>query len=163
MDGAGVSCFRDLDRTAVRQFQRSIAERAGIARDTLTSTTVEKYLYLFTYLYRFRDEIVDGLTFNPFPGRSHGHVAGTREADMEPLPHTPDAVAVALIGHSLELITVATDNILQARQVYADAMVAAERRGCGISGSTNAANRALQEADLKVLGREYPLTRISHQ
>ena len=114
----------------------------------------------FTYLYRFRDEVVDGLTFDPFPGRSHGNVAGTREADIQPLPHTPDGVAVALIGQSIDLIRVATGNILQARQVYADAMVAAERRGCGINASTNAANRALQEAELKVPGREQSITTV---
>ena len=160
MEGAGVSCFGDLDRTALLQFQRSIAERAGIAGDTLTSATVEKYLYLFTYLYRFRDEVVDGLTFDPFPGRSHGNVAGTRGADIQHLPHTPDAVAVALIKHSIDLITVATDNILQARQVYADAILAAERRGCGLNASTNAANRALKEAGLKVPGTNHSLTTV---
>ena len=160
MEGAGVSCFGDLDRTALLQFQRSIAERAGIAGDTLTSATVEKYLYLFTYLYRFRDEVVDGLTFDPFPGRSHGSVAGTRGADIQYLPHTPDAVAVALIKHSIDLITVATDNILQARQVYADAILAAERRGCGINASTNAANRALKEAGLKVPGTNHSMTTV---
>ena len=160
MDRAGVSRFGGLDATAVRQFQRAIAERAGVAGDTLANTTVEKYLYLFTYLYRFRNDIDDGLTFDPFPGRSHRDVAGTRDADIRRWPHTPDAVAVPLIKHAIDLVTIAAGNILQARQVYADAMASAEQRGCGTDARTNAATRALQQAALKIPGSDQSLTTV---
>ena len=160
MDRAGISRFGSLDATAVRQFQRAIAERAGVAGDRLANSTVGKYLYLFTYLYRFRDEIDDGLTFDPFPGRSHGDVAGVRDADIRRWPHTPDAVAVALVKQAIDLVSVGAGNILQARQVYADAMASAERRGCGIAGCNKAARRALQQAALKVPGHDRSLTTV---
>ncbi|MDE0488600.1 MAG: hypothetical protein OXI07_05340 [Gammaproteobacteria bacterium] len=161
MDRAGVSRFGSLDATAVRQFQRAIAERAGVVGDTLANTTVEKYLYLFTYLYRFRNEIDDGLTFDPFPGRSHRDVAGVRDADIRRWPYTPDAVAVALVKQAIDLVSVGAGNILQARQVYADAMASAEQRGCGRNASTNAATRALQQAALKIPGHDRSLTTVS--
>ena len=161
MDRAGVSSFADLDATAVLQFQRAIAKRAGIAGDTIANSTVQKYLYLFMYLYRFRNEIGDGLVFDPFPGSSPGTVAGAHEADLRQLPHTPDAVAVALIKYAIGFVTVAASNILQARQVYADAMASAEQRGYGMNACTNAATRALQQADLKIPGSDQLLTTVS--
>ena len=160
MDCAGVSRFGGLDATAVRQFQRAVAERAGIAAETLANSTVEKYLYLFTYLYRFRNEIDDGLTFDPFPGRSHGDVAGVRDADIQRWPHTPDAVAVALVKHAIDLVSVGASNILQARQVYADAMASSERRGYGLEACTNAATRALEQAAVESPGHDQSLTRV---
>ena len=160
MDRAGVSRFADLDAAAVRQFQRAVAARPGIGRDTLARATVQKYLYLFTYLYRFRNDIDDGLPFDPFPGRSLAEVAGSRDADIRPLPHTPDAVAVPLVNHAIALVTVAASNILQARQVYADAVASTEARGCGSDACTNAATRALQRAALRIPGTDRSLTTV---
>ena len=50
MDREGFTRFADLDATALLQFQRSLTERPGIARATLAPATLQKYLYLLTYL-----------------------------------------------------------------------------------------------------------------
>lgn len=160
MDQSGFPRFSDLDATALLQFQRSIADRTGIAGDTLAHTTVEKYLYLFTYLYRFRNDIDDGLEFDPFPGRSHGEVAGTRDADIGRWPHTPDGVAVALIKDAVDLVTEGASSILEARQVYAKAMDSTQQRGCGIDARTIAANRALQQAAFEIPDKEQSITTV---
>ena len=72
MDREGVARFADLDATAVLQFQRTVASRPGVAGATLSATTVQKYLYLLSYLYRFRDDLKDALQVDPFPGQSLG-------------------------------------------------------------------------------------------
>jgi integrase len=146
MDQAGFVRFADLDAAALLQFQHSLTERPGIARAALAPATVQKYLYLFTYLYRFRNHLSDGLQFDPFPGRSHGEVARLREADTRRWPHTPDDVAIALVQGAIDLVTNGAASILRTRQVYTKAMALARQRGCGIDACTNAATRALQQA-----------------
>ena len=146
MDQAGFVRFADLDAAALLAFQRSLMERPGVARAALAPTTVQKYLYLFTYLYRFRNDLGDGLQFDPFAGRSHGEVAGVRDADIRRWPHTPDSVAIALVQGAIDLVTNGATSILRARQVYTKAMAAARQRGCRIDARTNAATRALQQA-----------------
>jgi integrase len=148
MDQAGFARFADLDAAALLAFQRWLAERPGIGRDCLAPTTVQKYLYLLTYLYRFRDDLGDGLPFDPFAGRSHGEVAGVREVDIRRWPHTPDHVAVALVQGAVDLVSNGAPSILRARQIYTEAMAAASQRGCRIDARTNAATRALQQAAL---------------
>jgi hypothetical protein len=145
MNQAGFTRFADLDAQALLQFQRSLRERPGIARATLAPTTVQKYLYLLTYLYRFRNDLGDALQFDPFPGRSHGEIAGVHDAEIRRWPYTPDGVAVALVQRAIDLVTDGAANILHARQVYATAMTSASRRGCGVDACTNSATRALQE------------------
>ena len=157
MEQAGFTRFADLDATALLQFQRSLAERAGIGRSTLAATTVQKYLYLLTYLYRFRDELDDGLQINPFPGRSHGEVAGVRDADMRRWPYTPDGVAVALVQSAIDLVTNAAEAVLQAREVYAEAMAEAEQRGLCLGACTNTATRALRRAGISLPVRAQPI------
>ena len=146
MDQAGFVRFADLDAAALLQFQHSLTERPGIARAALAPATVQKYLYLFTYLYRFRNHLSDGLQFDPFPGRSHGEVARLREADTRRWPHTPDDVAIALVQGAIDLVTNGAASILRTRQVYTKAMALARQRGCGIDACTNTATRALQQA-----------------
>ena len=148
MDQAGFAGFADLDAAALLAFQRWLAERPGVGRPGLAPTTVQKYLYLFTYLYRFRDELGDGLQFDPFAGRSHGEVAGVRDADIRRWPHTPDNVAIALVQGAIDLIANGAPSILRARQIYTEAMAAASQRGYRIDARTNAATRALQQAAL---------------
>jgi integrase len=150
MHEASFSRFVDLDAQALLQFQRHLSDRPGIARAGLAPTTVQKYLYLFTYLYRFREQLGDGICFDPFPGRTHGQVAGVREASIRRWPYTPDAVAVALIQGSIDLLDRGTAPILQARTVYAQAMAAATQRGRGFDACTNAATRALHRASIVI-------------
>lgn len=150
MDEAGFARFSDLDEQALLQFQHHLTARPGLARASLAPATVQKYLYLFSYLYRFRDQLDDGLHIAPFPGRTHGQVAGVRDADIRRWPYTPDTVAVALVQGSIDLLDRGTTPILQARTVYAQAMAAASMRGCGADASTNAATRALRQANIVV-------------
>jgi integrase len=152
MDETGFVRFADLDMQALLQFQRHLADRPGNARASLAPATVQKYLYLLTYLYRFHDQLDDGLRFDPFSGRSHGQVAGVCDADIRRWPYTPDAVAVALVQGSIELLTQGASPILQARDIYAKAMTAATQRGLCFDACTNAATRALHQADITVPG-----------
>jgi integrase len=146
MDQAGFVRFADLDAAALLLFQRWIAERPGVSRASLAPTTVQKHLYLLTYLYRFRDDLGDGLQFDPFAGRSHGEAAGVRDAAIRRWPHTPDTVAIALVQGAIDLVVSRASGILRARQIYAEAMEAASQRGCRSDARTNAATRALQQA-----------------
>ena len=152
MDETGFVRFADLDTQALLQFQRHLMDRPGIARASLAPATVQKYLYLLTYLYRFRDQLDDGLRFDPFPGRTHGQAAGVCDAGIRRWPYTPDAVAVALVQGSIELLTQGVAPILLARAVYAQAMAAATQRGLCFNACTNAATRALHQADLMMPG-----------
>lgn len=160
LDQAGFTRFADLDATAILQFQRSLSERPGIARAVLAPTTVQKYLYLLTYLYRFRHELDDGLQIDPFPGRSHGDAAGVRDAAIRHWPYTPDGVAVALVQGAINVVTNSTACILEARQVYAAAMASASQRGYGVDACTNAATRALQLAAIALPGRVQPIRTV---
>ncbi len=160
MDQAGLTRFADLDATAILQFQRSLSERPGIARAVLAPTTVQKYLYLLTYLYRFRHELDDGLQIDPFPGRSHGDAAGVRDAEIRHWPYTPDGVAVALVQGAIDVVTNGAAHILEARKVYAAAMASAIQRGCGVNACTNAATRALQLAAIALPGRVQPIRTV---
>ncbi len=146
MNQAAFTRFADLDAQALLQFQHSLTQRRGIARTTLAPTTVQKYLYLLTYLYRFRNDLDDGLRRDPFPGRGHGEVAGVHETEIRRWPYTPDGVAVPLVQRAIDLVTHGAADILHARQVYATAMALTSRRGCGVDACTNAATHALQEA-----------------
>lgn len=150
MNEVGFTRFNDLDEQAVLKFQRHISDRPGVARVGLAPTTVQKYLYLFTYLYRFREQLGDGLCFEPFRGLTHGQVAGVREAEIRRWPYTPDAVAAALILGSIDLLERGVTPILQARTIYAKAIAAATRRGYGAGACTNAATRALRRAYIVV-------------
>lgn len=160
MDQAGFSRFADLDATALLQFQRSLTDRPGIARAALAPATVQKYLYLLTYLYRLRDELDDGLQVDPFPGRSHGEVAGLRDAEIRRWPYTPDGVAVALVRGAIDLVASGAAHILQAREVYAEAMASARQRGYGVDACTNAATRALQQASIELPGSAQPIRTV---
>ncbi|SWQ06793.1 Uncharacterised protein [Klebsiella pneumoniae] len=152
MHEARINRFSDLDGQAVLQFQRHLSDRPGVGRAGLAPSTVQKYLYLFTYLFRFREQLGDGLCFDPFPGRTHGQVAGVRDATIRRWPCTPDAVAVPLIQGSIDLVDGGAAPILQARGVYALAMAAAAQRGHRFDACTNAATRALHQAGIIIPG-----------
>jgi integrase len=160
MDQTGFTRYADLDATALLQYQRSLTQRSGIACAALAPATVQKYLYLLTYLYRLRDELDDGLNVDPFPGRSHGEVAGVRDSEIRRWPYTPDGIAVALVQGAIDLMANGAARILQAREVYAGAMASAGQRGCGVDASTNAATRALQQASIDLPGNAQPIRTV---
>ena len=146
MDREGVARFADLDATAVLQFQRSVSSRPGMAGATLAATTVQKYLYLLFYLYRFRGDLDDALQVDPFPGQSLGAAAKVRDGDIPRLPYTPENVATALIQGAIKSVERASQ-VLDAREVYAQAIAQAQQEGISKYLLTEAAVRALQEWD----------------
>lgn len=150
MHDVRIARFSDLDAQALLQFQRHLSDQPGQAVGGLAASTVQKYFYLFTYLYRFREQLGDGLNFNPFPGRTPGQVAGVRESAIRRWPYTPDEVAYALIQGSIELVDQGAAPILRARSVYAQAMASAAHKGYCPNACTNAATRALRQAGIMV-------------
>jgi len=150
MDQAGYTRFQDLDATALIQFHRYIADRKGNRRSQLTPATVQKYLYLLTCLHRFRERLNDGLLIDPFPGRSHGEVAGVRDFEIGRLPYTPENVAIPLVQRAIDLVIRDSGTILEARRVYAQGMASAKVRGLGVDACTTAANRDLQKSELRL-------------
>lgn len=151
----GVVRFADLDATAVLQFQRTVASRPGVAGATLSATTVQKYLYLLIYLYRFRDDLEDALQVDPFPGQSLGAAAKVRDGDIPRLPYTPDPVATALIQGAIKSVERASQ-VLQSREVFAQAIAQAQGDGTSKHLLTEAAAHALQEWDRCHPGDDMP-------
>ncbi len=155
MDREGVARFADLDATAVLQFQRTVASRPGVAGATLSATTVQKYLYLLFYLYRFRDDLEDALKVDPFPGQSLGAAAKVRDGDIPRLPYTPENVASALIQGAIKSVERASQ-VLDAREVFAKAIAQAQQEGTSKHLLTQAAAQALQEWDRCHPGGDMP-------
>ena len=108
MEAEGYARFADLDAAALRRFQRSIARRKNNRGATVTAHTVKHYLnvlvYLFRFLFRFRDQLDDGLSIDPCPGQSAYELAGTSGSVRHHSPATPDEVAVPLIQGAIDLL-----------------------------------------------------------
>jgi hypothetical protein len=156
MDQEGFARFADLDATAILQFQGSIQRRKGSGRSTLSPTTVQKYLILLVYLYRYRGKVGDGLMMDPFPGQSPGVAARVR-GHFGRLPYTPDAVAVPLIQGSIEFLSSCAIDILRAREIYTTAIHKAQQRGLRDEACNNAATRALRQVTLRIAGKAHPI------
>ncbi len=150
MDTYGFARFADLDEQSILQFQRYISDGLGRSRKKLSPNTVQKYLYIFSYLFRYREELIDGLTFDPFRGESVGRVAGVRDSETKSWPYTPELIAVPLIQGSICLIEEASPLILKARSIYADAVAKAKQLGYSGNACTNAANRALKKENISL-------------
>lgn len=160
MEQAGIRRFADLDGEALLQFQRALAGRPGIGRASLAPATLQKYMYLLIYLYRARGDIDDALLVDPSPGRGRLEAGNRHEDGLRHWPHTPDAIAVALVQGATDVVVNGATPILQARDVYARAMDAACRRGCGDDARTNAATRALQQAGIVVPFRSQTISTV---
>ncbi len=161
MDQEGLSRFAELDATALLQFQHWLAE-LPMARGPLRSaSTVQRHLYLFTYLHRFRMELDDGLEFDPFPGSNHRQAAGDREGLRRPWPSTPDGVAVPLVQAAVDIVTRDAGRILQAMETYRQAMTATA--GCSQSGyaHTDRATRRLKRANSALPEVERPVASVA--
>ena len=106
MDKHHFTRFADLDAAALRHFQLSITQRRNNPTVVLLApTTVQKYLHMLLYLYRYRAEIGDGLSVDPCPGQSTGALARVRESEIPRLPYTPDAIAIPLIQRATEFLS----------------------------------------------------------
>ena len=54
MESRGFDRFAALDEQALRQFQRWLTDRRSVRGRRLAPTTIQKYLYMLVYLYRYR-------------------------------------------------------------------------------------------------------------
>jgi integrase len=129
METEGYLRFADLDASSLLRFQSSIARRTNHKGIPLQRTTVQKYLDLLVYLRRFRSEIGDGLTIDPFPGSSTASAAGVIDANRRSWPYTPEPVAIALIQGAIEFLSCCALDLLRAREVYAATVTAVQQRG----------------------------------
>lgn len=143
MDVSGFKKFSDLDEQSILQFQRYITDGSGGNRKKLSPKTVNKYLYVFAYLFQYRDKINNSLTFDPFRGESLGRVAGVRESEGKKWPHTPNLIAIQLIQSSIYLLEQGSAKILLARDIYADAIAKGRQHGLSYDGCLNRASHSL--------------------
>ena len=157
MEPEGFTRFADLDATALRQFQRAIARRTNNAGRQLAPTTVQKYLQFLLYLYRYREEIGDGLTIDPCPGQSVGALAQVRDSDIPRLPYTPDAIALPLIQGAIEFLSSCACDLLRAREIYATTVAAVQSRGHTREVWRHASARALQRVILATPHGPHPI------
>jgi integrase len=156
MDREGFMRFADLDAQAVMRFQCAIRSRTAANGKNLAPTTVQKYLYLLAYLYRFRRELDDALQIDPFPGQSAGGIAQVREGERPRMPYTPEHVAVALVQGAIEFLSHAP-GILHARDVYAESVSRSRARHLSPVTASGLATRALQEWQADAGGKAPPI------
>ena len=144
MSAEGFNRFSLLDPPALLQFQQWLRSRPLPGRSPQRAPgTVHRHLYLLAYFHRFRDELDDGLSFDPFAGHDPRRAAGYHEGLRRPLPYTPDSVAVPLVQTAIDLVTRDAPVVLRAWEAYRQA--AAGGRGAG-HAHTGRATRALQRA-----------------
>jgi hypothetical protein len=157
MEREGFSRFAHLDAAALLRFQRAIERRTNHRGASVARTTVQKYLLLLAYLYRFRSEIGDGLAIDPFPGQSPGRIAGVSDANRRSWPHTPEPVAIALIQGATQFLSSCAVDLLRARAVYAATVAAVQRRGHTEEVWRQATARALQRITLSTAKGPYTI------
>jgi integrase len=149
--------FAELDASALKRFQFCVAQRRNPNGRTLAPTTIQKYLHMLLYLYRYRAEIGDGLSVDPCPGQSSGVLAGVRENEIPRLPYTPDAVAVPLIQRAIEFLSSCACDLLRAREVFATVVTEVRRRGHTAEVWRNASARALERITLSTHRGAHPI------
>ncbi|CAM2178250.1 Integrase [Paraburkholderia sacchari] len=152
MDQEGFSRFADLDASALMRYQRTLSERRGANDGLIAPTTVQKYLYLFDYMYRFRRELGDTLQVCPFPGQSAGDVAKVYEPDRPRLPYTPEHVAIPLVQGAIEWLGHAPQ-ILCARDIYAQSAAVSQRKNLRPESVSRRATVDLQKWQANVSDR----------
>ena len=130
MESRAFDRFAALDEQALRQFRQWLTARRSVRGRRLAPTTIQKYLYMLVYLYRYRQEIGDGLSVDPCPGQSIGALARVRESEIPRMPYTPDVIAIPLIQRAIDFLSSCAFDLLRAREVYASVYTQARRRGC---------------------------------
>ena len=143
MDEEGFRRFADLDSAAVLQFRRAIAQREGHTGATVAGSTVRDHLTPLVYLHHFRDVLGDGLSVDPTRESIRLH-----RCDQRSGPYTPNTIAVPLVQGAVELLEHGAFDILRAREIYATAMLRAQRRGVHYSNCCLAAQKALQRISI---------------
>jgi integrase len=155
MDREGLSRFCELDGSAVLRFQRTVERRTTHRGAPLARTTVEKYLELLVYLHRYRAEIGDGLTIEPFPGLSPGQSAGVTNCTRAHWPYTPEPIAVSLVKGAIEFLSGWAVDLLLAREIYADTMATVQRHSHSKEAWREASARALKRVTLQTAKGRY--------
>lgn len=140
MDSEGFRRFADLDAAALLRFRGVVAQGKNNAGTAVSAGTIQNYLNLFTYLYHFRTELDDALSFDP----SQAQTIHQSRSAIHPGPYTPDAVSVPLIQGAIEFLTSGAFDILRAREIYASAIATAQRRGRSEVACNCTAVRALR-------------------
>jgi integrase len=157
MDEHRFTRFADLDASDLKRFQLSLAQRCNPNGRKLAPTTIQKYLHMLVYLYRYRAEIGDGLTVDPCPGQSSGLLAGVRENEIPRLPYTPDAIAVPLIQRAIDFLESGACDLLRAREVFATVVTEVRRRGHTAEVWRKASARALERITLSTHRGAHPI------
>src|SRR4029077_4390419 len=103
--------FADLDRDATERFLPTVAERNGRKGKPLAPTTKDQYARLLQTLYQQRNKLPDAPCEHPFGGERFGLRTGP-QAPLNPLPYTPDAIAVPLISAALRLIGQPAEDVI---------------------------------------------------
>ena len=148
MDREGLSRFSELDASALLRFQRALERRTTRGGRPVARSTVEKYLGLLVYLHRYRTEIGDGLTIEPFPGLSPGQSAGVTNSNRTRWPYTPEPIAISLVNGAIEFLSSCAVDLLLARDIYAHMVAAEQRRSHSKDTCREASARALERITL---------------
>ncbi|EWS59821.1 hypothetical protein Y694_02379 [Methylibium sp. T29-B] len=144
MSGEGFSRFSLLDPPGLLQFQQWLRSRPLAGRSPQRAPgTLQRHLYLLAYFQRFRDELDDCLSFDPFAGSDHRQLAGAHNGLRRPWPYTPDSVTVPLVQAAIDIVTRDAPAVLRAWETYRKAV--AGGRGSD-HAHTGRATRALQRA-----------------
>jgi len=150
MDQQDFRSFSDLDSAAVLSYQRATVSRRGRTGRYIAPTTVELSIRVLQYLYRYRDEVGDGLTVDPCGGQSAHAAAGVRQARCGAIPYTPDVVAVPLVQGAIAFLAESAVDILCARERYAAAYMQARHRGYRRDKCRRAGLAALRSGTIRV-------------
>jgi integrase len=162
MEAEGFSRFAQLDAGALLHFQRAIEGRTNHKGSPVERTTVQKYLDLLVYLYRYRAEVGDGLMIDPCQGQSTGSIAGVSDANRRTWPYTPEPIAVPLIHGAIEFLSSCAVDLLRAREIYAETVAAVQRRGHTEEVWRKAAIRALSQVRLDTAKGPYRIRSGAH-
>jgi integrase len=157
MEREGYSRFADLDASALLRFQHSIEQRTNQKRVPVARNTVQKYLDLLVCLRRFRREVGDGLTIEPFPGRSTASMAGATDANRRSWPYTPEPVAIALVQGAMDFLQSCAVDLLRARELFAATVAEVQRRSHTKEVWRQAGARVLQGVTLETPQGPHPI------
>ena len=148
MDEEAFGRFSDLDSTALLRFHGDIVQRKNRTGALVSPGTVQGFINLLVYLYRFRDELDDALSVDPCPGQTAGELAGVCRGRIHHGPHTPDSIALPLIQGAIDFLASSAFDILRAREIYSTAIAGAQRRGRSEVACNCTAVRALRKVTI---------------
>lgn len=150
MTTVGMAAFADIEESDIARF-RAAMQVHGRARRVVAASTLQKYMYLFAYLHRFRKHMQHGLGTHVFEGRRASDLVRVREADLGRLPYTPHDIAIELVSRAVQLVQEASV-VLEARRIFVTTARATRKRGCGPDWQSVKGVAKLREARIKLVG-----------